>query len=203
MGLRIVEAVVRFFRVLPFVGRLPDCSWEDLKEGLIEVALATLFATMPLWFLPLLSGVFFYKPVTGYEAIKTGELFLFSTALVGPLGYIISKNYGEKSPPGYSSHGLLKYSIKFPYGIGFVFACVGICLVSSFAFLVLRNPFFQSSEISKLINYEGVIGLSWLTFVLATLIFFCAVAYRNGFESIARTMSEQERSFSTEWEARK
>lgn len=157
---------------------------------------------MPLWFLPLLSGIFFMKPVSGYEAIRTGELFLFSTALVGPLGYIISKNYGEKAPSD-GKPALMRYAIKFPYGAGFIFACVGISLVSSFAFLVLRNPFFQSSEISKLINYDGVIDLSWITFVLATLILFCAIAYRNGFDSIARTMSDQERSFSDEWEAQK
>ncbi|WP_426185916.1 hypothetical protein [Rhizorhabdus sp. FW153] len=194
---------MRLLRALPFMGRLSDCSAEDRREAFVEVLLATLFSTMPLWFLPLLSGVFFLKPVTGYDAIRTGELFLFSTALVGPLGYIISKNYGEKSPVGGAGNRLLRYSIKFPYGAGFIFACVAICLVSSFAFLVLRNPFFQSSEISKLINYDGVISLSWFTFCLSTLILFCAMSYRNGFDSIARTMSEQERSFAADWEAQK
>lgn len=194
---------MRFLRMLPFLGRLQDCSLEDLKEALVEVIVATIFSTMPLWFLPVLSGVFFRQPITGAEAVRTGELFLFSTALVGPLGYIISKNYGEKEPNGSPSHGLIRYSIKFPYGAGFIFACVAICLVSSFAFLVLRNPFFQSSEISKLINYDGVIGLSWFTFISATLIFFCACAYRNGFDSIARAMTEQERTFADEWKANK
>ena len=158
---------------------------------------------MPLWFLPVLSGIFFRESISGYEAIKTGELFLFSTALVGPLAYIITKNYGEKIPKDKNGSALIRYSIRFPHGTAFVFTCVTICLVSSFAFLVLRNPLFQSAEISKMIYYDGVVSLSWLTFIISTIVFYCACAYRNGFDSIAKTMTDQERSFADEWKASK
>lgn len=190
-----------WFRLVPFIGRLPECSVDDLKEATTEVLVATIFSTMPLWLLPMLSAVFFKEPVTGYEAIRTGELFLFAAALVGPLVYIISKNYGERTH-GEDARGFLNYSIKFPYGQGFIYFCVAICLVSSFAFIVLRNPLFKESELAKMINYAGVIGLSWVCFVLATIIFFCATAYRNSLDNIPRVMPKQERDFIREWETR-
>lgn len=190
-----------WFRCVPFVGRLTECSSADIREAATEVVVATAFSTMPLWLLPFLSAILFVNPVTPYEAVRTGELFLFSTALVGPLVYIISKNYGEKSQNDQSS-GFLRYSIKFPYGQGFVFFCVATCLVSSFAFIVLRNPLFKESEISKIVNYAGVVTLSWVCFILATIIFFCATAYRNSLDNIARVMPEQERDFIRQWETR-
>lgn len=194
-------AKVGWIRLVPFVGRLPECSLEDIKDAATEVSIATAFATMPLWLLPVLSAILFKEPVTGYEAIKTGELFLFSTALVGPLVYIISKNYGEKTSRG-EDRGFLRYSIRFPYGQGFVYFCVAICLISSFAFIVLRNPLFKESELARMINYDGVITLSWACFVLATIIFFCATAYRNSLDNIPRVMPKQERDFIHEWETR-
>lgn len=194
---------MRILRALPFVGRLSDCSWDDLSQAFIEVLVVTIFSTMPLWFLPVLSGIFFRESISGYEAIKTGELFLFSTAFVGPLAYIITKNYGERIPSDRNESALIRYSIRFPHGTEFVFTCVAICLISSFAFLVLRNPFFQSNEISKLIDYNGVVKFSWITSIISTIVFYCACAYRNGFESIARTMTDQERSFADEWKASK
>lgn len=61
----------------------------------------------------------FLKQTPSSDAMQTGELFLFSTALVGPLIYIITKNYGERDDS--ESHSLLKYRISFPYGSLFVF----------------------------------------------------------------------------------
>ncbi len=192
---------VSWFRTVPFVGRLPECSASDLKEAATEVAVATVFSTMPIWLLPLLSPILFTKFVTAYEAVRTGELFLFATALVGPLVYIISKNYGERLPDD-RSNPFLRYSIKFPYGQGFVYFCVAICLLSSFAFIVLRNPLFKETELAKSINYDGVISLSGACLVLATLIFFCATAYRNSLDNIPRVMPRQERDFVEQWENR-
>jgi hypothetical protein len=197
------EVIVGWFRFAPFVGRLPECSGSDLKEAGTEVLVATVFSTMPLWLLPVLSAVLFVHPVSGYEAIRSGELFLFSAALVGPLVYIISKNYGERHDNGSVRVPLLHYSIRFPYGQGFIYACVAICLISSFAFIVLRNPLFSDTNLSRVINYDGVIGLSWATFVSATIIFYCATAYRNGIDNIVRVMPSQEEDFVREWEMRK
>lgn len=192
-----------WLRFVPFLGRLNECSGSDLKEAGTEVVVATIFSTMPLWLLPVLSAILFVHPVTGYEAIRTGELFLFSTALVGPLAYIISKNYGERHGDNAAKVPLLNYSIRFPYGPGFILACVAISLISSIAFIVLRNPFFSETDLSKVINYNGVIELSWGTFISATMLFFCATAYRNGLDNVVRVMPTQEQEFVKEWEERK
>lgn len=143
------------------------------------------------------------KPVTGYEAIKTGELFLLSTALVGPMIYIIHKKYGEMESSPDRPNSFINYSVNFPYGLGFITLCFGICLVSSVVFYLLRNPVFDASEIAKLIDYNGVINLSWVTFLLATAIFFCATAYRNSLDNVSRVMPNQEAAFVREWQKKK
>lgn len=188
----------RWFRAIPFVGRLIDCSRRDLKEAATEVIVATAFSTMPLWLLPVLSTPFFRSPVTGYEPIKTGELFLFSAALVGPLIYIITKNYAERT--GRTERGFLDFSIRFPHGASFIYACIAICLLSSFAFYVLRNPLLQDTKFLGLINYDGVVTASWITFAFATGVYFCATAFRNSLEDIGGRLKSDEIDFLRKWE---
>lgn len=193
---------LRWIRFLPFFGRLPDCSPKDIKHAAIEVFVATAFSTMPVWFLPLLSPVFFNNPITSSQAIRSGELFLFSAGLVGPLMYIITKQYGE-SKSANSKSSFLNYVIYFPYGQWFVFISLAICFISSIAFFVLRNPLFNETQLSLLINYDGVIKFSWFTFIISTIVFFCATAYRNSIENVNRIAPNQEREFSRDWERNK
>ena len=197
MGASVVR---RFMRYIPFVGRLVECNLKDLWQAFVEVVIATVFSTMPLWFLRLL-GPMFLKAPTNSDAIRTGELFLFSAALVGPLVYIITKNYGEREESEKSS--FLRYRISFPYGSGFVFFCVFICIISSFAFSVLRNPLFKEDQLRTIINYEGVIDLSWWVFWISVAVFFCATAYRNSIEHIGESLRSDERDFARQWEQRK
>jgi hypothetical protein len=190
---------VSWFRYVPFLGRLPECSNTELKEALVEVVVATIFSTMPVWFLPIISLFIFQTSVSGYESIRTGELFLLAAAMVGPLIYIISKNYGERREPGDSS-SFLNYKFHFPYGQGFIYTCAGICLISSFTFMVLRNPLFKETELANIVNVGGTVVLSVITFSAATIVFFCAAAYRNSLENIPRIMPNQERAFAEDWE---
>ena len=158
---------------------------------------------MPLWFPPLIGSLLFNRPVSVYDDIKTGELLLLSSAIVGPLVYIITKGYGEKERDKSGNDGFLYYTINFPYGIGFVFACIMICLISSFAFYVLRNPLIEQNELVKLVNYGGVIKVSWATFISSTVIFFCAMAYRNSLQNITGVMPSEEEDFVRQWENQK
>ena len=187
-----------FFRYVPFVGQLPDCSWNDLKDAFVEVLIATAFSTMPIWFLPVLGQAIFTVPISSNDAVRTGEYFLFSAALVGPLIYIITKTYGERDDAPKTP--FMRYKIHFPFGSWFVFVSVGICLLSSVAFTILRNPLFKQTELAKIINYNGVITASWVTFIVATVIFFCATAYRNSLEHITDRLPNQERDFVNQWE---
>lgn len=190
----------RYVHYIPFVGRLPDCSGKDLLQAAIEVGIATLFSTMPLWFLRVV-GPIFLKETPASDAMQTGELFLFSTTLVGPLIYIITKNYGEIDRT--SSHSLLSYRISFPYGFSFVLFSVLTCLISSIAFTILRNPLFDKRQLDSIINYESVMNVSWWTFWFSILIFFCATAYRNSIEHIGEAMRGSEIDFAREWDSRK
>lgn len=190
----------RILRYIPFVGRLPECRFKDIKEAAIEVIIATIFSTMPIWFLRIV-GPLFLKQTPASDAIRTGELFLFSAALVGPLIYIITKNYGEKDEA--ESLAFKQYRISFPYGAGFVFFSVFLCFLSSLSFTVLRNPLFKQDQLNALINYDGVITVSWWIFWISILVFFCATAYRNSIEHVGDSLRSDERDFAKEWERNK
>lgn len=69
--------------------------------------------------------------------------------------------------------------------------------------MLLRNPLFANGDLARIINYNGVIYLSIGCFVIATILFFCATAYRNSLDNIVRTMPRQEDAFSREWEAQR
>lgn len=188
------------FKYIPFVGRLPDCSGKDLWEAFLEVGIATAFSTMPIWLMQLIGPMFFRIDIPE-KSIQTGELYLFSAALVGPLIYIITKNYGERDEG--SRNKFLMYKISFPYGSGFVFYSVAICVLSSIAFTVLRNPVFGEAELSKIINYPGVVYFSWWTFWISIIVFFCATAYKNSIENIGDALRGNERQFANEWNSQK
>ncbi|MCB8881952.1 hypothetical protein ACELLULO517_17035 [Acidisoma cellulosilytica] len=187
----------------PFIGRLSYCSRDEISDAIIEVVVATIFSTMPLWLLPLLSHAIFKVAVSAWEGIRTGELFLLSAALVGPLIYIITKGYGVRNSDSVSGHPLKLYSIRFPYGAGFIFVCFAICILSSFAFFVLRNPLFSQNELSTFIDYNSVANVSIITFLFSTLIFFCATAYRNSMDHPAAQMAKSENDFVRKWEDQK
>jgi hypothetical protein len=139
------------------------------------------------------------------DAVKTGELFIYAAALSGPLVYVITKRYGTFSMD-YGVRKLHKYplSISFPYGGLFVGIALIMCIISGFTFTVLKNPSFSTPEDLKRINFDGIIALSWLSFVVSTIILFCVTAYRNMLDNMSKgSQRKQEEDFFDEWKAGK
>jgi hypothetical protein len=176
-----------------------DCSASDLMNALYEVSSATFFATMPLWFLPTIGRFFFAGPTSLSDALKTGELFIYSAALSGPLVYIITKRYGEFSPwkkPGGPSFPL---TISFPYGGLFVTFSAVMCIVSGFAFAILQNPVFETEADLARFNPSGIISLSTWCFWLSTAVLYCVTAYKNMLEQAGRAAAGEEDKFVDAW----
>lgn len=172
--------VKRYTRWIPIIGE-PNCPYEAIKSALYEVIISTIFATVPVWFLPVF-GLFFLKnPTTVSEAVRTGELFIYSTALAGPLLYTITKRYGDYS----IKRGLL-LTISFPHGILFVCSTAFMCLLSGFAFTLLKNPQISTGDGGSQLNHSGIVLLSWLILFISTLIFFCVTTYKNMLDGAVR-----------------
>ena len=187
------------FQWVPLIGRLPDCSAADLWQAALEVIASTFFATMPLWFLPLLGRYLFKENPSLHDAAKSGELFIYAAALSGPLVYIITKKYGSLTPVGRADGSHFPVTISFPYGGLFVIIAAILCIISGFAFTILRNPAFATVEDVGRLNTDGIATLSWAAFWVSTGILFCVSAYRNLLENVARAQPTQEEEFVADW----
>ena len=197
-----LKHVRRYFSLLPVFGRLIDCSTEQLSSALQEVVLTILFATIPVWFIPMISWFIFTDPPNYFSFIKTGELFIYSAAFAGPLVYIISKRYGKFSLDKSRTHRF-PLTISFPYGGLFIFFATGICLICGFSFALLKTTKIESTFNSIGLNEHGIVYFSTLCFGLTVMVLYCVTAYRNMLEDVGRTIPDQEGAFVAEWLSRK
>ena len=167
---------------------------------MLEFLTTTFFATMPLWFLPTIGRLMFNQEVPFEEAVKSGELFVYSAALAGPLIYTITKRYGNFSTNfGRSEGRMFSLSISFPYGI-ISLAIAGIaCVLSGFAFTFLKNPAFTNPHDLSRLNFRGIVILSWVIFLALNLVLFCVTAYRNMLDDVSRSNVGQEDEFLQRW----
>ncbi|MBI3699469.1 MAG: hypothetical protein HY242_03365 [Afipia sp.] len=165
----------------------------SFKEASKEVAITVGTATLPIWFFPLM-GLILFNPRTSGDllehSVANGELFLFSTSLVGPLIYILFRVYDPKERP----FNAKKTSLVFPNSLLFAVIIFLICITSAAVFGLQKiNPDFSASKISK----PGYIILSGIIFVVSVLSLLVATKSRNELvdESPTQQMREEEDEF--------
>lgn len=79
---------------LPIYGALWDVRPDSRKDAAKELSAATVFSLFPIWLYPAIL-LLFNKPFweTARSCVESGELYLYSAALLGPLIYSVSKPY--------------------------------------------------------------------------------------------------------------
>ncbi len=187
------HAVLRLISGWPLVGRLWEVPSDALKEARGEVVSATIYATMPFWFLPLIGVFVFLQRPSVWSGLVNGELFVYAATLVGPLAYIITKRHGRFRVPRDleegEEEGLLSY--PFPYGRPSFYAATIICVLSGLVFTLQRLRSLDQFKNVDFINEDGLVWLSILVGALATLLLFCVTAYRNMLDSLEREHSDK------------
>jgi hypothetical protein len=174
-------AVVRAFtRWIPIIGRLWECKRVHLKEAFYEVGCVILFSTLPLWFFPFISWVMFTIGFSVDETVKNGELLIYAATFSGTMVYFISKRYGTFQSHSETGEGPpLAITISFPYGGLFVIGSALICMLSAAGFFILKTfERLPAQEVIK-VSAQGAASMSWALFVVSSILFYCAVAYRN------------------------
>ncbi len=200
MWYRAKSLAYSIFSKIPIVGPLPGkCSIRNLLDAFWETASFSIFATMPLWFLPLISHWIFTSNKTIVDQTinlaSDGELFVYSAAALGPLVYIITKKYGE-----WKLQSIHLLTIQFPSGSSFLVFSFAVCIVSGFCYGVVRIPELKSANLP--LDHAGTIRLSFIMFVGALICLFCASAYRNSIEEFVRSVKmNNDDEFSKSWEA--
>lgn len=185
---------------LPIVGRLWECRSTHLREAFYEVGCVILFSTLPLWFFPLISWAMFTVGFSMGETVENGELLIYAASFSGTMVYFISKRYGSFQTHSEAGEGPpLAISISFPYGGLFVIVAALICMFSAAAFFILKTfeklPEQTVVDVSEL----GSAKLSWVLFIISSILFYCAVAYRNLLDDSRSYKLPPQRDLMADW----
>jgi hypothetical protein len=165
---------------MPIVGRLWQCNRVHLKEAFYEVGCVILFSTLPLWFFPLISWFMFTVGFSMSETVQNGELLIYAASFSGTMVYFISKRYGTFQTHSEAGEGPpLAIGISFPYGGLFVIVSALICMFSAAGFFILKTFERLPHQDVLVLSVSGASKLSWVLFSISSVLFYCAVAYRN------------------------
>ena len=196
------------------VARLPICGQvflarsDSLKAAATELLVITLFSLLPIWLYPGLLYLLADKPFweTAKSCVERGELYLYSAALLGPLIYSVSKQYGahggdvtdELEPKRRSFPRIV--SFQFPHGISFSVAALLVCVFSAGAFALVRarsDEFFVYT-----LNEETTLTFSVLLYCFTLFCLFCALVYRLDLEVISNRFEDDTKELSDQWRNR-
>ena len=106
------------------------------------------------------------------DNVQSGELFLYATALLGPLYYFIFKEYTNVP--------------NFPKGRSFM---VAACVI-----LIISVGLFSAQRVEILFNRESILdsamifSWSWKIYVMSVAVVYLAHVYKNFLESGAPTI---------------
>lgn len=171
-----------------------------LWEACVETTYTIVAATLPIWFIPIISIFIFNTEVGPLEHIflyvSSGELFLYSAALIGPMLYMITANYGslEKN----SDLPLIrKWVVEFPKGKTLIGVISLTILVCGFAFPLLKLSDIGIIEAN--LNMSGIMNASIFVFLFTIFCFVVVAYYRISLMNPVEINRSQEDAFALEW----
>lgn len=182
--------ILSFFRGWPIVGRLSEVPPEALREARDEFVSALGWSTLPFWLAPLIGAALFLQPIDALRALRNGEFFIYSATILGPLSYLIHKRYGRyKARVREDDDDGEPLSFPFPYGRSLAYMISITCILSGVIFSIQQIEYLEAFKNVRFINRSGLIWLSVLVFVMANIVVFCVLAYRNMLDRLSQNRS--------------
>lgn len=155
-------------RKIPLIGvLLVDVRFRNHVEAIQEVGLNIVLSTIPIWFGAVIMLAF--KNVQGnwfdlvIGNVYKGELFIYATAILGPLYYFMFKEY--KNFP------------QFPSARSFMLSALFIIVFSVGLFAVQRIGGIFLGQVS--LNQDFIFSLSWKIYLFSVAIVYLAHVYKN------------------------
>jgi hypothetical protein len=160
----------------PLIRDLSYCRQRDYIEASKEVTVTVLCSTVALWLGLIFAWVSPTYLVSRYLTtfVLSGEFLLLSTALVGPIFYIITKRYGSDLPAPSSRH--------FLQGWFFTLLALCVCLIAAaiFGYNRISSP---GTEIERgQLSFGPMVTLSLIIFVISTITLFLVITIGNFME---------------------
>lgn len=193
-------------RKVPLFGQLFEVSGKSFRSALSEIFISTIFSTLPIWFFPLLASIFIANSPSLMRNILTsvdqGDLFIYSSALVGPLIFAITKNYAEwgSENPSANASQLGKLTFEFPYGTWFFLIAIAICMIAAVCFGLMR--FSSMGLITAQFQMDNFLWVSGGMYLFALLCLFTVSIYRNELQDFSANANEDTQNFVDQWNSR-
>lgn len=193
-------------RKIPVVGMLADVRGKSVASATYEIFITTLFSTLPIWFFPTVYTLFFVDSPGFYsnilESVSQGDLYVYSSSLIGPLVFAITYSYGtwnsEYAPTTASKIGNL--AIAFPYGSWFLVISLIIAMTSVFCFGFTR--FTISGFILAKLNREALLLFSAGLYAFSLVLLFIVSIYKADLTEMSANDGSETSNFVDEWNNR-
>lgn len=175
-----------------FVPRWLYTLWRHKRETSLELLSLIAFGLMPIW----LGSVIAYVKAEGvgqflYSYLKNGEALLISAATIGPLFYILLKDY-EKRSDGFSR--------SFPGNKILGLLIVLICLVSASIFGVIGTNIETKAKNLAALSGDALVAVSVIITLVSAIVWIAIVTIKNALEHGAGGVMRQDtNSFLQEW----
>ena len=191
---------------IPIYGQLVNSSKESFGVACKDLFITTLFSLLPLWLYPTIIKIGFGQPFwdTFRAFIANGEFFIYSSALVGPLIYAITKTYGEESADEKGASPSRRNvfpkirSIQFPYGVWFVLISIVVCCFAAIFFGIMRAKTAIILPVPP--DENTLVFVSGVLYIFTLSCVFCVSVYRVNLESAAREFGRDTRDLMRQWE---
>jgi hypothetical protein len=192
---------------IPILGSLLKANRSSIKDSFLETAIGVVFSTLPLWFFPIIFSKMSSDNPSIFEqifnSIIRGDFYIYATALIGPLIYVITKNYlqvDKSDQNGDQQHSFGKWTFQFPFGLFFFFSAVFTCMISSVCYGYVNISIIDKDKFS--INSDFVSTTSVILYLFCVFCIFSVGVFRNELQIVAKSMSDDERGFLKAWENR-
>jgi len=171
-----VNGMKAFISRLPIFSVLVNLSRAAMKGAAIQLLLNVIFSTLPVWFFAIIFSIpkHYNDPNNSYiyaaflsaiSAISNGELFMYTTATIGPLFYTAMKYQNPSDRP-------------FPRLLSLAVISILISLFATSVYIV--------SKLYALTSKPGIIFVSFLCYIFAISILFSIMAFDH--EQVKRPM---------------
>lgn len=193
-------------RNIPFFGALFNSTAASLIAASKELLISTIFSTLPIWFFP---GIytFFFKDTPPFltnvrSSVIQGDLYIYASAIVGPLIFAITYNYANwgDDNPSPSSSRIGKLTIAFPHGTWFFCTSVLISMVAVICFGLMR--FESSGFIAARLDKDALLSVSIWLYLFSLICLFLVSVYRNDLSGPTARISDNANDFVKEWNSR-
>jgi hypothetical protein len=174
-------------------------------RALLELVIVTAFSALPIYFFPAIYTLAFGSQTflgNVWEAISQGDLYINSSAMIGPIIVAIMDKYGswDRHDVSPTATHIGSITIRFPFATAILLYTFAVAIISVLCFGIIR--FEALKAISGEIKRESIIAFSIYIYASAIIFTLFVLAVRNRLPVATEEGTPSAREFSKGWQGR-